>query len=432
MKRYDQLLQVVRECDYRVLEAPGCGCQAAQARCLMARGGAHWDRHEVNPHDCLECTKREEEDGRVVAEDSKAAKGDDGDEDYHNGSPSADSGDGAAKRITLVPVSEGGIEREILRLERELQQLWFDIRNIQNFRGPPIEQGGAALFNTLKNLGGGSPFHPGDFGCPGGMPATLNWSDPVFGNGTLTFNSGTNCYSSGPTLVDVPPACDGSCPGASNVPMQVDYCPDGVTTSFKCDGSGCPTSGSITDSLGCNFGWPPPTILTCDTITPANTTSNPTSPNDVSNGSPANKMGYCPPNDVASFGPTKPETGCPTVPRTLYMHDSQYGLWTLIYINSSVGWSSLHKTITIPANQNGNVCAASTQSCFVTKDTSGNASGLIINYKAIGSCPNSAGGFTGESVQTYTKTSCNPYRANGNTFGSTAPVWASTMTFTIN
>ena|ERR1700687_763611 len=71
MKRYDQLLQVVRECDYRVLEAPGCGCQAAQARCLMARGGAHWDRHEVNPRDCLECTKRKEENGRVVVEDTK-------------------------------------------------------------------------------------------------------------------------------------------------------------------------------------------------------------------------------------------------------------------------------------------------------------------------------------------------------------------------
>jgi hypothetical protein len=433
VKRYDELLQVVRECDYRVLEAPGCGCQAAQARCLMARGGAHWDRYEVNPHDCLECTKKEENDGRVVAEDSEASEGDDGDEDDHLRAPGADRGDGAAKRQLVVPVNEGPVEREVLRLERELQQLWFDIRNIQNFRGPPIEQGLASLFNTLKNLGGGG-FHPGSFGCDGGMPATLNWSDPVFGNGTLTYSAATNCYSSGPTLVNVPPACDGSCPGANNVPMQVNYCPDGVTTSFKCDGSGCPTSGSITDSMGCNFGWPAPTILICDTVTPSNTTSNPTSPNDVSNGSPANKMGYCPPNDVASFGPGKPGASeCPTIPRTVYLKSATYGLFTLIYSDADSQWESLTKVINVPANVNGSGCPARSVHVRVFRNPLSPPGTPSIQCKHIGICADDSG--VGPSLVdnwfTYIKDSCNPYRAHG-AGGGSGSVIPNVDTYTIN
>jgi hypothetical protein len=67
MRKYDAMLQVVRECDYRVLEGPAsCGCQPPETRCLLGRGGWARDRNLVNPNDCLECTKMSDIEMRIL------------------------------------------------------------------------------------------------------------------------------------------------------------------------------------------------------------------------------------------------------------------------------------------------------------------------------------------------------------------------------
>lgn len=144
--KYDALLQVVSACDYRVVEERACGCQAAQIRCLLGRGEWATDRHEVSLADCLNCTKGGES-GRTLDADPPNGEGDHGIKDDLSGPASADRGGGTADRGPLVPVvQESQIERSILRIEREISNIWQEVRGLSIARVPALEQQGAALW----------------------------------------------------------------------------------------------------------------------------------------------------------------------------------------------------------------------------------------------------------------------------------------------
>lgn len=336
MTRALRPLQTVYACDYRVLEAPReCGCQGPRIRCLLGNGTWDADRHDVTNSDCLICMKGGENGRTMDANPSSPARGDrttDGD----RGAPEANRGDRAAGSKPVVSVvNENGLEQEILRLEREVQQLWVDVRLAMNFRSPYTEQNQTSLSNSLK--GGGfpvGPSGPNGFGCDGGMPNTIYWYPPITtddawdGTGTgsvvsLTYDAPTNTYS-GSGTANIPSAC--GCTGSSffgelNVPVQITYTPTGVTTSFWTDGSGCPKS--LADAPGGHydsFHSSPPSFSSgvCDLSNPLNMLTQPASPDDTSAGTPACKMGYTPGDGDTFYGGGITQTGC-YIPRSLYL-----------------------------------------------------------------------------------------------------------------
>ena len=147
---YTEKLSVVSECDYRYVEnRAACGCNQANVRCLLGLGPNPRDVNEVSLSDCLLCTKNGgKANGRVMDADPQIAAGDDGAKDHHlrvtgAGSRRSNSRCGALVPVTRPwvlrePVAESGVEREVLRLERSLARLWFDVRNMVNFRGHPF------------------------------------------------------------------------------------------------------------------------------------------------------------------------------------------------------------------------------------------------------------------------------------------------------
>lgn len=228
------------------------------------------------------------------------------------------------------------LEQEVLRLERELSQLWRDVNLVASFRSPYTEQTQASLTGTVK--GGGvpsGPSGPNGFGCDGGMPTTVYWYPPITtdnawdgtGTGTvvsLTYDPSTNTYSgSGTANIANACGCSGSSGfGETDVPVQISYSPTGVTTNFWTDSSGCPKSLADAPSGHYNsFHSSPPTFSSdgCDTGNPLNMLTDPAVPDDASAGTPACKMGYQPggPGD-AFYGGGITQTGC-YIPRTLYL-----------------------------------------------------------------------------------------------------------------
>lgn len=435
-------LGLISECDYRVVEErPQCGCQQSDVRCLLGRGSNPREPHKVLLNDCLNCiTRRNNDDGRPLDENPPAATGDGRATQHHRDAPSQDRGGGAAERRLVVSVkkrvlvAEGGIEQEVLRLEREMFQMRLDVQNMLNFRAPLLDQGGSAFGTTGKGggfPGGGAP-PPTGFGCEGGMPTTLNWSDPILGNIPLIFNPSSGCYESGVSLVDTPAACDGACTAQTGVPMKVVYCASGITTSFKADGGGCPSPGGLGDSLNSSFGWPVPTFLTCDTTNPDLTISNPVTPTSSAPGSPASNAGYCDPNNQVSFGPHATEGDCVYVPRTLYLHDPTYGLFSLHYNDTFNEWTSASKTVTYPGNVNGCGCPPIGDMHLIAYKQGGapffhfnDDSGFPV------ACPANAGRGQISNYSTYTKTSCSPYRATGSYTDTSSKIIPNGSVYTI-
>ena len=402
MKKHEHLLEVMRECDYRVVEGPAvCGCSPPETRCLLGKGGWPRDPHLVNPNDCLNCTKGGEN-GRALAKDTPAPKRNDGAKDTDHGASVENRRNGTAIGQSLVPLSaESGIEREILRLERELQQLWFDVRNIQNYRGPAVEQGLASLFDTL-GTGFGFPSTPTGFGCDGGMPLTLYWSDSVYpydssGNPiTLTYNPSTGNYE-GSFLGDSPAAC--GCSGDTNVPISISYSPSGVSMTYNGDGSCCPTSSS---GSSCTNNFPPPSVFVCDLSDSSNFSTDMSSPSDGSGaGTNSCKLGYTPDDGTSFNGGPINASGC-YIPRTLFWRDSSYGIWTLHY-DSVNGWWRTTKNITAPACGS---CSSVSVPVRVTFTSGGGGNiGVSGPYNYTTHCPDPSG----TADQSYGLFSASPY-----------------------
>ena len=247
--------------------------------------------------------------------------------------------------VLREPVAESGVEREVLRLERELARLWFDVRNMVNFRMPPLDQGLASLGDTLLGSGGPSfPPDPTGFGCDGFMPTTLIWHDPYFGDQSMTYNPNTGQYESDPDTFDYDSCC--GCDAASNVPVQWTYSTTGVTMKYKGDGGGCPTSGSPGDNLNQNVPFNNNGISFC-TTDPGEFGTNPMDPVNDDSG-PGCIIYSCTPDPFGTLDtPVSGVSPCTYIPRTLYFKESQFGVWTLRYDGDEGGWFG-EKPVTIP------------------------------------------------------------------------------------
>lgn len=340
MKLYERKLLTVGECDYRVIEESGCGCQGKKIRCLLRKGKSERDVYDVQQSDCLECLCRKEVGrGKPVDSDIAVAAGNPRDEAGHTVPPGPHSGDGAAGREPVVSVKavQSDAEQEVLRMEREVQKLWFDIRVMTNWRHPKHEQDKKNLGNSRK--GGGFPPTPSGpgFPCSDGMPATIYWNPPVdtgdgVGGGyppiSLTLDPGGGSYS-GSGLQYLPGnacGCTGGGPYGfpiPDVPVTVSYSPTGVHVTFFAGADGCPTNPTL-DPTGSpsGFDMPPPPFtgdFFCSAGSPDDFFSDGSGPTFTpGDGSPPCKMGWPSGGEGEFYGGNRTVGDC-YIPRTVFL-----------------------------------------------------------------------------------------------------------------
>ena len=309
------------------------------------------------------------------------------------------------------------LEQEVLRLERELSQLWRDVNLVASFRNPYTEQSHAALTNVLKG-GGVSPAIPHGYGCDTGMATSVQYWDSLLGALELTYDPGSNTFISDQTLLPTKGGC--GCAAATDVPIQVVWSPSSVNINYKVDGSGCPTSGSLGDPMTGTASWGGvPTITNCgagDPNTFTSDTSGMTNPNSGFSG-PGCNLGYNPITDsLPDFGNAIAGSGdCPYVPKHLVWRESALGLKATL--NWAGGFWQGSCLVDYPGDAQ---CGPVSGMTLIIKhiatydgDPAGTITYLAINL-APPSCPNPSSPITrtGETWD-YHRNCTTPYQGNG-------------------